>query len=57
MPIDDELTPDGNLVVDLDEEVYWVLAGELLAQSRERGELLAISHFVTCPHSRQHRRG
>lgn len=54
MPIDDESVLDGNIRLDGDE--YQVLAGVRLENARKAGEHLHLSHFVTCPNSRQHRR-
>lgn len=54
MPIDDESVPDGNIRLDGDE--FQVLAGVRLESARTSGEHLHVSHFVTCPYSRQHRR-
>jgi len=55
MPIDLESVPQGNIRL-LDNDRYQVLAGDRLARARTQGENLHLSHFVTCPNSRSHRR-
>lgn len=55
MPIDDESSDRGNIRLE-DDETYAVLAGPRLETARGHDEKLHLSHFVTCPFSRQHRR-
>lgn len=56
MPVDDGISPEGNIRVDLEENTATVLAGNTLTNARGSGEGLSLSHFVTCPEAPRHRR-
>lgn len=47
-PIDADPAPDGNIVIDLEQGEYAVLAGERLTRLRDDGAELRLNHFVTC---------
>ncbi|HKF74707.1 MAG TPA: hypothetical protein VKF59_01065 [Candidatus Dormibacteraeota bacterium] len=51
VPVDLEPTPQGNLQVR--DGTATPLSKRRAEEARERGESLYISHFVTCPNSRE----
>jgi hypothetical protein len=58
-PLDLEPSPQGNCLVSMDdhsETVYEMLTGDDLDRAKAQCLALYISHFATCPNSRQHRR-
>jgi hypothetical protein len=57
-PLDPEPTADGNLLVTRSEQgiTYEVLTGDELTKARAQGFPLYVSHFATCPNSKQHRK-
>ena len=48
MPVDVEATPEGNVKVHRDTATVEVLGGFDLMLAHTSGELLRLSHFVTC---------
>jgi hypothetical protein len=48
-PIDAELVPDGNIVVDQVAGTYRVVTGDDRQDAIDRGDPLHLNHFVTCP--------
>jgi hypothetical protein len=47
-PVDANPAPNGNIVVDLAQREYSVLAGDRLTAARRAGTELRLNHWVTC---------
>lgn len=54
-PIDRDPSPEGNIVIDLDEGTYRVLDRLALADARATYTPVYTLHFVTCPDAEKHR--
>lgn len=59
MPLDAEPHAEGTIFIlgRRNREVGRVLLGDALEEARERGEALYRSHFATCPHAEDWRKG
>lgn len=47
-PVDQDPASDGNLDLDLDNGIYYVLSGEDLAEARAQDRPLHLNHHATC---------
>ncbi len=52
MPVDAKSVPDGNIIF-VDKKAHVLKAGEVPDEGVKRW----VSHFVTCIHAKQHRKG
>lgn len=58
MPVDVEPSDNGNveLIEDGGGTIALVLRNDEIGSARNRGALLYLSHFATCPNAKRHRR-
>lgn len=54
-PIDAEGTPDGNLVIDREREIYRAATGNEKEMAKNNGKKLYVSHFATCKFAEEFR--
>lgn len=55
-PLDAQAVDNGNIQLDADGKGH-ILSKDVIAKMREKGTaLLYLSHFATCPQSREHRK-
>jgi hypothetical protein len=47
-PIDAVGTPDGNIVIDREKEIYRMATGNEKEMAKNNGKKLYVSHFSTC---------
>jgi hypothetical protein len=56
IPLDAKPHPDGNIYLYHDVAYVLPVNGRSLAEHREMGTPLYVSHFATCPNAAKHRR-